>query len=34
VTYGFQPETLDNMPLDLKADRMEQMVDWVLGTAT
>ncbi len=34
VTYGFQPETLDNVPLDLKADRMEQMVDWVLGTAT
>jgi len=22
------------MPLDRKADRMEQMVDWVLGTAT
>jgi phosphoglycolate phosphatase len=34
VTYGFQPETLDSMPLDLKVDRMEQMVDWVLDPAT
>jgi phosphoglycolate phosphatase len=34
VTYGFQPETLDITPPDIKADSMEQMVDWVLGTAT
>ena len=31
VTYGFSPETLDTTPPDLKVDRMEQMVDWVLG---
>ena len=34
VTYGFQPETLDGTPPDLKVDRMEQMVDWVLNPAT
>jgi phosphoglycolate phosphatase len=31
VTYGFQPESLDEAPPDLKVDRMEQMVDWVLA---
>jgi phosphoglycolate phosphatase len=31
VTYGFQPETLDDPPPDLKVDRMEEMVDWVLA---
>jgi phosphoglycolate phosphatase len=34
VAYGFQPETLDVTPPDLKVDRMEQMVDWVLNPAT
>jgi phosphoglycolate phosphatase len=34
VAYGFQPETLDTTPPDLKVDRMEQMVDWVLNPAT
>ncbi len=34
VAYGFQPETLDITPPDLKVDRMEQMVDWVLNPAT
>ncbi len=33
VTYGFQPESLDLTPPDLKVDRMEQMVDWVLNPA-
>jgi phosphoglycolate phosphatase len=33
VTYGFQPESLDVTPPDLKVDRMEQMVDWVLNPA-
>jgi phosphoglycolate phosphatase-like HAD superfamily hydrolase len=33
VAYGFQPETLDITPPDLKVDRMEQMVDWVLNPA-
>ncbi|MGA2275846.1 MAG: HAD-IA family hydrolase [Bryobacteraceae bacterium] len=32
VTYGFQPETLDITPPDIKVDSMEQMVDWVLST--
>ena len=32
VTYGFQPESLDITPPDIKVDSMEQMVDWVLGT--
>ncbi|HEV2448110.1 MAG TPA: HAD-IA family hydrolase, partial [Candidatus Sulfopaludibacter sp.] len=31
VTYGFQPETLADPAPDLVVDRMEQMVDWVLG---
>ena len=26
VTYGFQPETLDSTPPNVKVDRMEQMV--------
>ena len=30
VTYGFLPETLDASPPDVKVDRLEQMVDWVL----
>jgi len=30
VTYGFQPETLEDPAPDLKVDRMEEMVDWVL----
>jgi len=34
VTYGFQPESLDSTPPDIKVDRMEQMVDWVLNPAT
>ena len=34
VTYGFQPESLDSTPPDIKGDRMEQMVDWVLNPAT
>jgi phosphoglycolate phosphatase len=34
VAYGFQPETLDSTPPDLKVDRMEQMVDWVLRPDT
>jgi len=31
VTYGFQPETLANPAPDMVVERMEQMVDWVLG---
>ena len=31
VAYGFQPETLDTTPPDLKVDRMEQMVEWILA---
>jgi phosphoglycolate phosphatase len=31
VTYGFQPDSLEDPAPDLKVDRMEQMVDWVLG---
>ena len=31
VTYGFQPESLENPAPDLKVDRMEEMVDWVLA---
>lgn len=34
VTYGFQPESLDTTQPDIKVDRMEQMVDWVLNPAT
>lgn len=30
VTYGFQPETLENPKPDLLVDRMEELVDWVL----
>jgi phosphoglycolate phosphatase len=30
VTYGFQPETLIDPAPDLKVDRMEELVDWVL----
>jgi phosphoglycolate phosphatase len=30
VTYGFQPETLDEAKPDLLVDRMEQVADWVL----
>ena len=33
VTYGFQPESLDLTPPDIKVDRMEQIVDWVLSPA-
>jgi phosphoglycolate phosphatase len=33
VTYGFQPETLESVPPDLKVDRMEDLADWVIGTA-
>jgi phosphoglycolate phosphatase len=33
VTYGFQPETLLDPKPDLLVDRMEQLVDWVLGKA-
>jgi phosphoglycolate phosphatase len=31
VTYGFQPETLDEQPPDFKVDRMEQLADFVIG---
>ncbi|MFN7995591.1 MAG: HAD-IA family hydrolase [Bryobacteraceae bacterium] len=31
VTYGFQPETLQQEPPDLLVDRMEELADWVLG---
>lgn len=31
VTYGFQPETLADPKPELVVDRMEDMVDWVLG---
>lgn len=31
VTYGFQPETLDEQPPDFKVDRMEQLADMVIG---
>jgi phosphoglycolate phosphatase len=31
VTYGFQPETLRSVPPDLLVDRMEDLVDWVIG---
>ena len=31
VTYGFQPETLADPKPELLVDRMEDMVDWVLG---
>jgi phosphoglycolate phosphatase len=30
VTYGFQPETLTEVPPDILVDRMEEMVDMVL----
>ncbi len=30
VTYGFQPETLDDPKPDLLVDRMEEMAAWVL----
>ncbi|HTQ58205.1 MAG TPA: HAD-IA family hydrolase [Bryobacteraceae bacterium] len=30
VTYGFQPETLDAVPPDLKVDRMEDLAAWVV----
>jgi phosphoglycolate phosphatase len=33
VTYGFQPESLEVTPPDIKVDRMEQMADWVLNPA-
>jgi len=32
VTYGFQPETLNNPAPDQLADRLEEVADWVLGT--
>ena len=32
VTYGFQPETLNDPAPDRLADRMEEVADWVLGT--
>ena len=31
VTYGFQPETLADPAPDKLVDRMEEMVEWVLG---
>jgi phosphoglycolate phosphatase len=31
VTYGFQPETLNEPKPDVLVDRMEQFVEWVLG---
>ncbi len=31
VTYGFQPETLRNVPPDLLVDRMEDLAEWVLA---
>ncbi|MBZ5727820.1 MAG: HAD-IA family hydrolase [Acidobacteriia bacterium] len=31
VTYGFQPETLADAAPDLLVDRMEQLVDYLLG---
>lgn len=31
VTYGFQPESLDQEPPDFKMDRMEQVADLVLA---
>jgi hypothetical protein len=31
VTYGFQPESLEETPPDWKADRMEEVADWLLG---
>ncbi|MFB3826943.1 MAG: HAD family hydrolase [Bryobacteraceae bacterium] len=31
VTYGFQPETLQDPPPDLLVDRMEQMAEWVVA---
>ena len=31
VTYGFQPETLETVPPDLKVDRMEDLAEWVIG---
>jgi phosphoglycolate phosphatase len=33
VTYGFQPESLLDPKPDLLVDRMEQFVEWVLGSA-
>lgn len=30
VTYGFQPESLEDPAPDLKVDRMEDFVDWIL----
>ena len=30
VTWGFQPESLDEVPPDFLAHRMEQVVEWVL----
>lgn len=34
VTYGFQPETLDQEPPDFRMDRMEQVADLVLGESS
>jgi phosphoglycolate phosphatase len=31
VTYGFQPETLDEQPPDFKVDRMEQLADRLIA---
>ena len=31
VTYGFQPETLQNPAPELLVDRMEELADWVLS---
>jgi phosphoglycolate phosphatase-like HAD superfamily hydrolase len=31
VTYGFQPETLEEQPPDFKADRMEQVAEMVIA---
>jgi phosphoglycolate phosphatase len=31
VTYGFQPESLRNVPPDLVVDRMEDLAEWVIS---
>jgi phosphoglycolate phosphatase len=31
VTYGFQPETLANVPPDLLVDGMGELAEWVIG---
>ena len=34
VTYGFQPETLQQESPDLLVDRMEELADWVIGNGS